>query len=93
MSAEFAIDLAAGAAAQIGGLAVIAIHRAFFYAFSQKRIHGFSRWRRIAGELIAEIGERELQTIGKLFRVGDGFGQVGEEALTSLARFSDAARN
>ncbi len=40
---QLAIDLAAGAASQIDGLVMIAIHRAFFHAFAQERIHRFAR--------------------------------------------------
>ena len=37
--------------------------------------------------MIAEIGEGELQAIGKRFGVGDGFGQVGEEPRHFLRAF------
>ena len=58
---------------------MIAIHRAFFDAFAQERIHRFAGRRGVTRELIAKIGERELQAIGKLARVGDGFRQIGEK--------------
>jgi hypothetical protein len=84
---ELAIDLAAGAAAQVDGLRVIAIHRAFVHAFPQERIHRLARRRGISGKLIAEVGERELQAIRKRFGVGDGLRQVGEEASHFLRAF------
>ena len=37
--------------------------------------------------MIAEIGERELQAIGKRAGVGDGFGQVGKEPRHFLRAF------
>ena len=47
----------------------------------------FARRSGVARELIAEIGERELQAIGKLAGVGDGFRQVGKEARHFLRAF------
>ena len=69
---------------------MIAIHRAFFDALAQERIHGFARRHGVAGELIAEIGESELQAIGERARVGDGFRQVGEEPRHFLRAFQMA---
>ncbi len=87
---EFAIDLAAGAAAQIDGFGMIAIHGAFFGALSQERIHAFAGRHGVARELVAEIGERELQAIGKRAGVGDGFGKVGKEPRHFLRAFQMA---
>ena len=51
---------------------------------AQKRIHGLAFGHGIAWELVAEIVESEFETRGKFERVGDGFGQVGEELLHFL---------
>src|SRR5579884_1025956 len=57
----------------------IAIARAFVGALAQKRVHGLALANWITRELIAEIGERELDTVRQLDCVGDGLGQIGEE--------------
>ena len=90
---QFALDLCLGALPQRSSAGMIAIARAFVGALAQERIHGFARRNGIARELIAEIGERELQTIRELRGVGDGFRDIGEEARHFVRRFSDAARS
>ncbi len=66
---------------------MIAIARAFLGALAEERVHGFAGRHGIFRELIAEIGESELEAIGKFLRVGDGFGQVGKEAGHFLRAF------
>ena len=79
---EFFFDLTVGAAAQAGGegIRIITIVLAFSHALAQERVHGFAGRNGIFGELVAEVGERELEAIGKFTGVGDGFGKVAEDA-------------
>ena len=57
---------------------------------AQKGIHGLAFGHGIAREFVAEIVEGEFEARGKFDRVGDGFGQVGEELLHFLRRFQKA---
>jgi hypothetical protein len=41
----------------------------------------------VSGELVAEIGERELEAIGELPGVGDRFREIGEQARHFLGAF------
>ena len=86
---EFLFDLSVGAAAEFGGEGVwiIAIALALGDTLAKERVHGFAGRDRIFGELVAEIGERELQAIGKFAGVGDGFREVAEDAAIWRASF------
>ncbi len=63
---------------------------AFPGAVAQERIHGLALGHGIAREFVAEIVEGEFQAGGKFLRIGDGFGQVGEELLHLLRGFQKA---
>ena len=70
--------------------APIARVKAFPRALVQERIHGFAFGHGIARKFVAEIVEREFEARRKFERVGDGFGQVGEELLHFLRGFQVA---
>ncbi len=72
---QLALDLPAGALV----IGLVAAARAFVGALPQKRIHRFAFGHRVLRKLVAEIGEDEFQAGGKLDRVGDGVGEVGEQ--------------
>ena len=78
-----------GAAAEIGGegSGVVSIARAFFGPLAQKGIYGFAGRNGVSGELVAEIGERELEAIGKLAGVSDRLRKIGEQARHFLGAF------
>ena len=76
---QFALDLAAGAGAEFGRGPAVARLRALLGARAQEGIHGLARGHGIARELVAQVGERELQARRERFGVGDGFGEVGEK--------------
>jgi hypothetical protein len=42
-------------------------------ALAEERVHGFAGRDGIFRELIAKVGQGELEAIGELFRVGDRF--------------------
>src|ERR1043166_1509545 len=45
----------------------------------KKTAHGFPRWHRIIGELIAEVFQGELESFGQADGVGNRFGQITKE--------------
>src|ERR1035437_7229005 len=73
---EFALDLLAGALV----IGPVAAARALAGESAQQAHLGLAFGDGVAGELVAEVGEGELQTRGDFARVGNGFGEVGEEA-------------
>ena len=79
---EFLLNLLVRPAAEAGGesIRIIAIALAYRDALAEERVHGLTGRNGIPGELIAEVGESELEAIGKFAGVGDGFGKVGEDA-------------
>ena len=50
-----------------------------FRAFAQERRHRVAIRHRISGELVAQIGQRELKALGEFFGVRDRFRQIGKE--------------
>ena len=86
---ELLFDLAVRALAEGGGEGVwiIAIALALGDALAQERVHGFAGRDGVSGELVAEVGQGELETIGKFAGVGDGLGKVGKEARHLLRVF------
>ena len=87
---KFFLDLAAGAGLQVLRGAAVAVAESFPRALAQERVHGLAFGHGIAREFVAEIVEREFQARGKFERVGDGFGQIGEELLHFLRGFQKA---
>ena len=73
---QLALDLPARALV----IRPVAQARAFLGALAQERHLRFAVGHGIAREFVAEVGQRELQARGDFARVGDGFGQIGEEA-------------
>ena len=69
------------------GVWIIAIALALGDALAQERVHGFAGRDGVSGELVAEVGQGELETIGKFAGVGDGLGKVGKEARHLLRVF------
>ena len=83
---EFALDLLAGALV----IRPVAAARALVGEFAQQAHLGLAFGDGVAGELVAEVGQREIQTRGDFARVGNGFGEVGEKPRHFGGRFDVA---
>ena len=68
-----------------------ALANAFIDAFGEEAIHGVVVGDRIAGEFIAEVVEREFESLADDARVGNGFRQIAEECV-HLARWAEVAK-
>ncbi len=72
---EFLFDLLAGAVV----IGLIAAAGSFVREPGEEGGDGFVGRQRVFGELVAEVGEGEVEAVGDGAGVGDGFGEVGEE--------------
>ncbi len=71
---QLALDLAAGALAEIARAAAVARLVALLGALAQKRHHGLAVGHRVARKLVAEIVKRELEARGEFDGVGERVG-------------------
>ena len=83
---QLALDLPPGALV----IGLVAAARAFIHALAQEATSGFALRHGVARKLVAQIGQRELQARGNFQRVGDGLGQIGEQARHFGGRFDVA---
>ena len=72
---EFALDLLAGALV----IRPVAAARAFVGELAQQAHLRLAFGDRVARELVAEVGQREIQTRGDFARIGNGFGKIREQ--------------
>ena len=68
----------------------VAPARAFVGELAQEATSACGLGHGIARELVAQVGQREIEARGDLARVGDGFGQIGEEPRHLRGRFDVA---
>ena len=68
----------------------VAAARAFVGKLAQQAHLRLALGNRVAGELVPEVGQREIQALGDFARVGDGFGKIGEQPRHFGRRFDVA---